>query len=163
MNTHLSIDLVNFDRAGLGGTIGKTLKCVSWPERQASECTWQLEIIWEGGTVWTVRSKPTMTESGHEMGALQIEESHESSLSPDFIRAIMPIDDFVLAGYRIASALENNVILDCAISLIDGGGRELVISTAPASGAVSLCRWGEPRPKTEFDPSSFVWGLEVTK
>lgn len=162
MSTHLSIDLVNFSPPGLEGTIGKALKCVSWPHRQSSKCTWQLEIIWDDGAVWTVRSKPTMTESGHEMGALQIEGSHESSLCPDSIRAILPIDDFVLAGYRIASASENDVISDCAISLIDGGGRELVITTAPASGAVSLCRWGEPWPKTEFDPSSFVWGLEVT-
>lgn len=165
MSAYLSIDLVNFGSAGLGSVIGKTLKHISWPERQLLECTWRLEIVWEGGTAWTVQSVSTMTESGHEMGSLRVEESFETSLPQDFRRLASHLDGFALAHCRIASASESGVTSDCAIALIDDADRELVIATAPSSGAVTLWRRGQPWPRTEFSPSSFVWrpGQEQSK
>lgn len=157
MNTNLSIKLTGFGPAGLLGVLHKAVKRVSCPETQSAECTWRLEIIWEGGTAWTVQSVPTMTESGHEMGSLRIEESPESSLPQGFRRTDLDPGGLVVASCRIASASESGVTSDCAIALLDDANTGLVIATAPAPGAVVLWGWGHPAPRSEFDPSSFVW------
>lgn len=157
MTTHIALELVGFGPLGLKSAVGKTLKRISWPTTQSNECTWRLEVIWEGQVAWTITATPTLTESGHEMGSLRIEESPECSLPQDFRRRTSHFDDFVLEDFRVASAFEGGVATDCAISL--GGAMEtrLMIATAPAPGAVAFWENGRSGPKTEFDQKTFVW------
>lgn len=157
MSTTLPINLVGFNSDSLKGTIGRSLKGISWPETQSSECAWRLELLWGGGQTWVVQSVPTMTDSGHEMGSLRIEKVSGSSLGENFRRSSLSFSDFTLGEVKIASASESGVISDCAIALIGIDGMRLVVATAPAPGAVALLQPGKPHPKTEFTEASFVW------
>lgn len=157
MSTTLPINLVGFGPDSLRCTIGHSLKCISWPESQSSDCTWRLEVFWGRGETWIVQSVPTMTETGHEMGSLRIEKLSDLSFGQDSRRASLSFGDFTLHRIQIASASESGVISDCAIALIGVDGRQLVIATAPAPGAVALVHPGKAHPKTEFAESSLVW------
>lgn len=98
-----------------------------------------------------------MTDSGHEMGTIRIEQLPESSLPKSFDRTVLQPDGFTVAGIKIATASEGGVESDCAVALASDDGREFIVSTAPPPGAVVLIQPGQPCDRTEFLTSSFVW------
>lgn len=157
MNDSLPIDLVGFGAAGPFGIFPRVIKRLSCPEGQLAECTWRLEVVWEGGAAWTIQGAPTVTGSGHEMGSIRIEESPESELPRGFSRVDLGQSGLVVSSLWVARAAECGVTSDCAIALLDRSNSGIIVATAPAPGAVVLWMWGCAPPRTEFDPTSFVW------
>lgn len=153
----LPIQLVGLTSSDLADYRGKKVSRIAWPASQSSDCTWYLELIWMDGTAWTMRSVPTMTESGHEMGSLRVERILARLLPTEFAKEEVSIDDLEIASVRIGTASEAGVRSDCGISLVDRGGSGLAVVTAPATGAVAVFWLGKDPPATEFLLSDFVW------
>lgn len=153
----LPINLVGFKQIGPSGALGKTLIRMSWPSGQSLECAWRLELSWENDEVWIVQGQPTMTDSGHEMSSIRVEELPCSSLPEGFRRDAIDLKGFVLRDIQVASAMEDGVKSDCAIALFSTSGERVVMATAPAPGAIAVQIGGGHLPKTEFKQSDFVW------
>lgn len=98
MSIYLPIDFVGFGQHAIECAVGQGLKSINWPEGQSSECAWRLEIVWANGKAWVVRGVSTLTESGHEIGSLRVEELSESSLTEDFRRTKEGLNNSTFAG-----------------------------------------------------------------
>ena len=163
MTERLSIQFEERFGTGLERALGRRIQTISWPQGQSAACTWNLELEWDDGEAWTMRSLPQMTDSGHEMASLVIVESRITDLPDEFQREQMIPRDFYVTRIFVGVAEECGVRSECALRLSSKDGQDLVIATAPASGAVGAWDPRDPPPRTEFPPDSYEWSLVASQ
>jgi len=163
MNNYIPIELKGFNEKGMDDFKGKKIISLKYPNTQSPKSgIWHLEIYWESGELWEIRSNFTDTQKYIDVASIFIEKTMQDMANLSYERKTLEPVDFVLRECRIAADYTDETdVSDCAIALISENSQELLIVAAPPPGAVTflLYRWfyGDEYPYMGCHFSSLKW------
>ncbi len=142
--------------------VGARLISYEIPKKQNLSCTWDLRLYFEGSELYlSVASDVDSTGGWQEFGFLKcILKSDIDKEDPKGVFKNVPVEEFNIQGLSLLINTESNVEAECGVIMHSSGGVEIVISTAPSPGAVSVLA---PFSSDQFIPEAIIEACEVKR
>lgn len=154
--TNLQIQVANGSVAKLKAfLIGSIICGYEIPNKQSLCCTWELRFFFEDKTSYLVVSSDVASAGGwEEFGYLKCElVSDKDKRDPNDIFNRVGIKKMPIESISLLINVDKDVEAECGIVLHSSEGHEVIVSTAPAPGAVSVLA---PFNSDEYKPEVLI-------
>ncbi len=139
--TNIQIKVTNGSIAKLREFLVGSILCgYEIPNKQNLGCTWELRFYFEGKTSYLVFSSDVESAGGwEEFGYLKCEliPETERNDSEDIFKKVL-IENIAIESISLLINVEEDIEAECGIVIRSSEGKEIIISTAPSPGAVSV-------------------------